>query len=291
MQLPLDVDDVKLSENGVTGPLRTSVHEPATDMSLTIHVIRLRCLWARIHASLYSDTSSCSPDHPTYGMRLAQLRVELEDWLASAPPVRPRKERALSIFGTRDWFDLNYNYCILLLYRGHLIKNQGVADEVFVECVRAAQSICQGYRRQYIGKPVNYTWGALHFLFTAGLTYLHCIWASQTIRETIRYDDMSKTCTDCTMVLVVMAERWKTTAPYRDLFEALSSRTMTMLVKKNHERWDLSASELDSPMLGPAQDDLTQWMMAIADSGMSDSVDDLLTGLVGELPSLEETAL
>lgn len=248
-------------------------------MSTAIHVIRLRCLWARIHTSLYSDTTLTSSTHDSHA-RTEQLRAELEDWIASAPPTPPRVSDALSIFASRDWFDNNYNYSILLLYRGQLTDSKGAADDVFMECLQAAENICRGYRRQYIGRSVNFTWGALHCLFMAGLTYLHCLWASPAVRETVRHDSLSSTCLDCTIVLVVMAERWKGAAPYRDIFEALASSTRTMMVNKNHEWWmePASLTLLD----GLDQEDLTQWMAGINDINMSDGIDRLLTGLVGD---------
>ncbi len=87
------------------------------------------------------------------------------------------------------------------------------------------------------------------------------------------------------MVLVAIAERWSGVAPYRDLFEALASRTITMIVEKNQERWigpDAPMS-LDGLDLG----DLSQWVTGIADMGMSDGVDKILADFVGDLASTE----
>ena len=281
----MDIDDSCITETGIYGTPRGSTNH-ATTMSTAIHVSRLRILWARIHTSLYSDTKMSNPGHPSYDERIQELRSELEEWISSAPPIIPRVGDALSIFGSRDWYDLNYNHSIILLYRGRLTNGKSVANSVFLECLKAAESICHGYRRQYIGKPVKYTWGSLHFLFLAGLTYLHCLWTSPFVRETVRHDDMSKTCTDCTIVLVMMTVQWEGAAPYRDIFEALASRTMTMMVNKNQE-WDLvPASSMLSDGLN--QEDLTQWMADIADVGMSDGIDRLLTGLVGDFTSREQ---
>lgn len=253
-------------------------------MSTAIHVIRLRCLWARIHTSLYSDTTSNIHRHLP-DARTEQLHTELEDWLASVPPTIPRIGDALSIFASRDWFDNNYNYSILLLYRSQITDNKTVADNVFMECLHAAENICHGYRRQYIGMSVNYTWGTLHCLFMAGLTYLHCLWTSPIVRETVRHDDLSSTCSDCMIVLVVMAERWKGAAPYRDIFEALASRTRTMMVDKSYEWW--TESNCSTLSDGLDQGDLTQWMADINDMGISDGVDRILTGLIGEFTPQE----
>jgi hypothetical protein len=275
----MDIDDLYITDTGICGSPRSSSMDPPTTMSTAIHVFRLRCLWAKIHTSLYSDTTLSSPDSSTYP-RTEQIRTELEEWLASAPPIAPRTGDALSIFASRDWYDVNYNYCILLIYRGQLTDNSVVSEKVFMECLKAAENICQGYRRQYIGKSVNYTWGALHFLFMAGLTYLHCLWTSPAARKAVRYDKLSNTCTDCTIVLVVMAERWEGAAPYLEIFEALASRTTTMMVDESHER-------CTPPNPSTISDDvdsvnLTQWMADISNTGMSDGVDSLLSGLIGD---------
>jgi hypothetical protein len=282
----MDIDDSCITETGLRGAPRNSSNDPPTTMSTAIHVFRLRCLWARIRASLYSDITGSCPDSPTYGTRVERLRTELDAWIASVPPIPPRVGVALSIFECRDWYDLNYSGTIILLYGGGLTGSRGVSDGVFIECARAAGNICHGYRRQYIGKPVNYTWGTLHVLFMAGLTYLHCLWASPAVREAVRYDDISSTFTDCTMLLVVIAERWKSAGPYRDIFEALASRTMTMMVDKNHEQWMLLAPSTLSDRQVPGN--LTQWMADIADVGMSDGVDRALNNLIGEFISQEQ---
>jgi hypothetical protein len=77
-----------------------------------------------------------------------------------------------------------------------------------------------------------------------------------------------------------MAERWKDAAPYRDIFEALASSTRTMMVNKNHEQWIEPASLTLLESLD--QEDLSQWMADINDISMSDGIDTLLTGLVGD---------
>lgn len=119
----------------------------------------------------------------------------------------------------------------------------------------------------------------------AGLTYLHCLWTSPAVREAIRQDDVISTCTDCTIVLVVMSERWAGASPYRDIFEALAARTMTMMVDKNDQWWMLPTRSTLSN--GLDQKALNQWMADIVDVGMSDGMDRMLTGLIGSVTSQE----
>ncbi|KAF7541951.1 hypothetical protein G7054_g357 [Neopestalotiopsis clavispora] len=204
-----------------------------------------------------------------YSSEVQQLRHELETWRSTAPPAVNHRDQALSLFGQDDWYDVNYSYSILLLHRRHLTNTKKeVPDEVILECLQAAENICSRYRRQYVGGSVGYTWGAIHFIFLAGLTYLHCLWISPAARKSRRHDTVSSTCTDCTMVLVVMAERWTGATPYRDIFETLSKRTITMMTDLN-----MTHNNTDTGGLGGVVQD--PW--AVTQSVMDMATDSVVT--------------
>lgn len=61
------------------------------------------------------------------------------------------------------------------------------------------------------------------------------VYSPLAVREVVRHDNLSSTCSDIIIVLMVLAERWKVAAPYRDVFEALASRTRTMMANKSYE--------------------------------------------------------
>lgn len=276
-QYPLDMSDTYVSEYGVLGTMR-GPHDAPTSITKALYTFRIRCIWGQIHTSLYSDIGQSSPTHPTYQARVDKLRNELDEWRTSLPPRVPHQGEVLSIFSAVEWFDLCYNHTIIYLYRGQLTSSAGGTTEgTFLECMQAAENICHGYRRLLLGKPTTYTWGALHTIFVSGLTYLHCLWSSARVRETVRQDVVSNTCTDCTIVLVLMAQWNESAAPYRDIFEALASRTLTMLVEKDRERSAL-------PDIWES-DNFTQWVADISDGGMADGLGELLSGLIGEMPA------
>ncbi|ORY56987.1 fungal-specific transcription factor domain-containing protein, partial [Pseudomassariella vexata] len=285
-EFPTDINDSQITETGISGTPRSSHSDGPTTMSTALHVFRLRCLWARMHTSLYSDKTTRTSDDPTYGMRVENIRSKLDEWMASIPPIPTRTGAALTIFATRDWYDLNFGETILLLYRGQLTGKRACEDSVFIECAAAAENICHGYRHQYIGKPIKHTWAALCVIFSAGLTYLHCLWTSSAVREAVWYDGMSSTLTDCTMLLAVLAERWKSAAPYRDIFEALSNRTITMMVDRNREQWTRPVSFVPSSPVNPQN--LTRWVADIPDAGMLDGTDKILEGLLDDFIAQEQ---
>ncbi len=218
-------------------------------MTGAIHIVKLRQLWSRISDSVYSAVSS----GPSDGTRICaavrthvpQLRQALEEWFTDTPyqPQHP-DTGPVTVFTSKDWFRLAYDHTVILLYRhcltcesyrqphgassgDHCSKAQ--IDAAFRECATSAREICVVYRRTYQRSPVRYTWGSLHILFLAGLTYLHCLWSSESLRKSIPHLDVVNTCTSCNMVLVIIAERWSVAASYRDLFEKLSERTISMI--------------------------------------------------------------
>lgn len=277
----MDIDDSCITDKTIHGTPRKSLNDPPTSMTRAIHAFRFRRILSNIHTSLYSDvTHTRSNNHVEH---IRRLRSEIEDWRASTPPLKAPVGEELSLFVTADSFDTDYNYSILQLYRLQIIDNTGRAtDDIFLECMRAAESICHSYRRQFFRKPTTYTWAALHELFLAGLTYLHCLWTSPTAREATQQYLVSNTCSDCTIVLVIMAERWDTAAPYRDIFEALSRHTLSMMASKSRENSTLPGAVTQPDNLDAR--DLTQSLADIANVGISEGYDSLLSSWIGDLP-------
>lgn len=280
-QLPLDVDDSLISTSGIASSSGLLSDGGPTSMSNAIHVIRLRQIWAKIHTLVYSGTRLQDTDNETYRASVTQLRQDLEQWRSHIPQFPPRHGQTLSIFSTKAWYELNYNGSILMLYRPQLAEDKKTPDQIFIDCMEAASYICREYRRQYIGTDVKPTWSSLHFLFLAGLTYLHCLWSSPAASRSVRQTEVNKTCNDCTMVLVVIAEMWKGAAPYRDIFETLASHTVSMIVNRS-----MSSNSSEGPALADPLDReaVTGWISDIQfdDMGMQDIFDDMLAGFVND---------
>ncbi len=130
-------------------------------------------------------------------------------------------------------------------------------------------------------------------LFLAGLAYLYCLWSSSSVRMTARRGDVCTTCTACTTVLVIMAERWKAASPYRDIFETLASKTINMICDVERENWLVPGlpalqqnwgGEHGSQTVEEQFEQLpfSEWVENVADMGMCGGVEMLLDGLMGE---------
>ncbi|EPE09054.1 transcriptional activator protein acu [Ophiostoma piceae UAMH 11346] len=255
VELPLDVDDEYISPCGLLRQPRDPVNEPLTNMSGAIHAINLRKLWSKISSQVYPTTNRDGRawDETT----IMNLRQELEQWRASSPDrLELYDTQPLSVWASQEWFNNAFDYSILLLYRHHIAMpasfggfasfttfappgqaGDGSADSLpqahieraLDECLYYSRDMCLNYRRLYQKPSIQFTWGSLHILFLGGLTYLYCLWRSARLRAKVRRADVASTCMACTTVLVIIAERWNLATVYRDIFEALSERTISMM--------------------------------------------------------------
>lgn len=240
VEFPLDIDDENITRQGLRRDPRTSPSDPPTLMTGAIHEFKLRRFWTKIADILYPTTSQRLGVNKQKGS-VEGLRQELEEWFSTAPcRLDYSKSHPLSVFTSSLWFQLAYDHSILLLYRhyidGTAMREQQddpafgeITEKAFEECALRAREMCLLYRRVYQSPTVQFTWGSVHILFTGGLTYLYCLWKSKRVRSMAKQADVINTCLACTTVLIIIAERWNLATSYRDIFEVLSQRTISMV--------------------------------------------------------------
>jgi hypothetical protein len=282
-QLPLNVNDDDLIDTQQLQNAGEHSAEITTTMTGAIHIIKLRRLWSRVHSLLYGEAMPCLQRSTDMNSTVRDLRQELETWRRSTPlQTRSETARPLSVYMSSEWFTLAYNHSVLLLYRPFINDSaeQGTSTQTypeltetaFDECYGNSQRICMTYRCLYQQPSIQFTWGSLHILFLGGMTYLYCLWRSAKIRNTARFRDVMSTCMACSMVLVIVAERWGIATAYRDIFEKLSERTINMLELEASKRMQTRS---DNPVATPGFDELLndtvpfdEWIRELDNAGM-----------------------
>lgn len=303
-QYPLDIDDSSIGGGGIFGEPRTSVQAPSTSISCAIHIYKLRQIWSEIHETIYSHRMS-APINFGYA---DPMRHKLEIWHEKTPDqVETGVGGHHSVFSSKEWFSIAYNHTVRLIYRHHLnVSDPGTAaynysdqsssareavNSAFIICSNAGREICLLYRHLYISSSVIYSWGSLHMLFLGGLTYLHTLWASINVRRVTKCGDVYTTCAARTMVLAVIAERWKAAVSYRDIFETLAIKTVTMMCDNDREAllvqglpacrqpWITEQSEIEQSL---RHLDWQEWIENVADIGMCEGAQSVLDGFLGD---------
>ncbi|KAH9227624.1 hypothetical protein K456DRAFT_1742092 [Colletotrichum gloeosporioides 23] len=289
VELPLDMDDENITSGGLMANLRTNPTGPPTLMTGFVHAIKLRRLWTKISDNLYPPSIRRCGNHCSQRATVESLRQELDEWRVNTPDQLDYSvSHPLSVFTSRSWFQLAYDHSILLLYRHYMMALPGshtpancndstsvndieATERALEECAVRAREMCLLYRRVYQSSSVQFTWGSLHILFLGGLTYLYCLWRSKRVRDSIRQADVVTTCMACTTVLIIIAERWNLATSYRDIFETLSQRTITMVCNDGHKPGPTSLPAIGQ---GPSMDSHVP-MSGTSLSGMQDWINDV----------------
>lgn len=257
VELPLETDDFSTLCPAQFGQSSIPSQVPSTySISGAIHCVRLRQIQTKICATFYPSipkpgiSCRCQQQHAT--ATLDSIRKELDHWYLTTPAQFSQRtvppNTPFSVFASGQWFRMGYCHTMLLLYRHQLVpyrENSVDGQErsvAFEECVSRAREQCLLYRKLQREGPVRYTWGSLHHLFLAGLTFLHCIWTSEKIRANIRRSEVISTCTACTTVLLIIAERWSQAVPYRDIFESLADKTIAMICGETEKPFSQSTT-------------------------------------------------
>lgn len=242
------MDDENITSAGLMASPRANVTDPPTLMTGFLHAIKLRRLWTKISDNIYPPLNWRCGNGCAQRVTVESLRQELDKWRQDTPDqLNYSGSHALSVFTSKSWFQLAYDHSILLLYRHYMMGAHGseppapdggsqggpsaseAMERALEECSVRAREMCLLYRRVYQSSSVQFTWGSLHILFLGGLTYLYCLWRSEKVRSSVRPADVVATCMACTTVLIIIAERWNLATSYRDIFEALSQKTIDMV--------------------------------------------------------------
>jgi hypothetical protein len=286
VDFPADIDDESITRDRFLSTPRTHHLTTSTTMSAAIHHLRLRRIWGEITTNFYQSKLERTPRTPD--LQIAdEIHASLEQWFAECPRIINRTDEGGLPFGTMEWFTLAYDHTVLLLNRHRLVTHMRHGfnsaldmstldmSTTYAQCAHSAARICHTYQDVYLNTKVSSTWGALHILFLAGLTFLYCLWTDGACRKTYRRDAVNSACTACTVALVIITERWSAAQPYRDTFQALANATQSMLA----EQEDRSHPYPNLPALKQARG-LPENLSSINGFGMCPSTELLLREMV-----------
>lgn len=262
-------------------------------MSAAIHVFELRRIWSRIHDALYS----CKRD-PHISKRNAEVKniqSALDSWRQQIPMFDGTSHEVLSAWTSEEWFELAYSNSVLMLYRTAITTTRDGSHEAMLRSSEAAREVCNRYRRVYLGYPVSFTWGALHILFVAGLTYLHCLWSSEKVRQTHKLNEVRSVCAGCSAVMMIIAQRFVSASSYEHIFQELASKTIDMLqYQMTH---DVGGGRLLENRNLPRETsdigdnyDISGWFPVEGDVEMPDGAEYMISSMIHDLNDWEEAS-
>lgn len=176
VDLPLQLTDQQLLE----GSVPEETFAPSIyDMSTFRHIIRLRQIHSKILRKFYPVNAS-EHDGVQFQESRDQIRAELENWMVSTPRYM---SPTTATFESFDWFQIAYNYALILLYRPSPVCPHANL-QALQTCADSSINMITGYLSLYSKNKITYTWIALHSVFMASVTMLYTLVSPEIRRST-----------------------------------------------------------------------------------------------------------
>ncbi|OAL34332.1 hypothetical protein AYO20_06385 [Fonsecaea nubica] len=227
-------------------------HWPA-NTKIFNHITWHRIITGKILSELHNVPKNRIPDAQTSLTIKSQLAEELDQWragVASLPLVDYSSTRTKdkSNYRTREWYNLLYHNCILMLHRPiHSLQDIPPTSEVLTQIYYSSQQSISSYAELHKARKINYAWITLHAVFVVGLSYVYALrthfWNRKC--ETQGQVDglpparralvtpepsISQIVSDmraCSTVLVALSERWNTGRGCHEVFARLSDAVLS----------------------------------------------------------------
>ena len=165
-----------------------------------------------------------------YAAWVQDIQPRLDEWYATVP--QPGNAHPSSIFACQAYWDYVYNNAILLLYRPNSTVSQKVPEATVFSFTASCQLIQSIKTLQREGK-VDVLWKSTHHLFMAGLGVIYSLWHSKEVRDQNPIAASISTLQSCASTLSAMAESFPGAAGCRNVFDTLSTATVSWLVNEN----------------------------------------------------------
>jgi hypothetical protein len=226
-------------------------HWPANTQIFN-HITWHREITGKILSSLHNVPKSRIADPQTSVTIKRQLAEELDQWragVASLPLVDASDARSKdkSHYRTREWYNLLYHNCILMLHRPiHSLQDIPQTSEVLTQLYHSSQESISSYAALHRARKINYAWVTLHAVFLVGLSHVYALrthfqnkrrqiqplvdGVPPTFQAQLNPEPTIGQCVSdmraCSTVLVALSERWNTGRGCYEVFARLSDAVL-----------------------------------------------------------------
>lgn len=228
--------------------------------AIFVAITRYRVLCGKVLSSLHGIKKPTQQDSTDIREVRRQLVQQLEEWrlyiselplpVADVSSTMPQDQ---SSFRSREWYDLLYHNCVLMLYRpSPALSDATQSSNTLQKLFDASRQSITLYGYLHRSRKINYSWITLHSLFIAGLSYIYavrshfqCRWhqrnlshrqfpvnePSATLVEDPSITQIVNETRACSNVLVAVSERWSSARNCSLVFGRLSDAVLSDIVQ------------------------------------------------------------
>lgn len=196
---------------------------------ISLSFFRIRKIQSEIQRILY-DCAPLPREYETLEQWRTTMGQRLETWHASCP----KSAKKMNCNFNLAFIELNYNQTRLLLY-GPTPSDSPEPKEAHIHIIAdAGKKVIQHYMNLHRHKSINYTWVAVHNLFTAGTSYLYALYHSPALRAATPVEEIDHNAHSCAEVLHALEDRCDAAASCRSTFELLTAAILKMCTQERN---------------------------------------------------------
>lgn len=189
---------------------------------ISIAIFEIRKIQSEVQKILFENY-----ELPRKFSSLVEWKQHIFTRLKSWKSTIPKTKRKLNCDFTLDFFYLNYNHTLLILF-GLSPKNFKLSNQDLVKVNESSKGLIEIYSNLLSSKSINYTWAAILNLFTAGISYLYSIYNSDLIRNRNSLADVKKYTQDCITVLNSLVDRCDAAFSCKNTYEVLTAAVVKL---------------------------------------------------------------
>jgi hypothetical protein len=179
--------------------------------AITTHCFEIRRLQSEAADTLYQGIR----DMPS-GF-IPDLRHRINLWFSQTPEVASPQ--------MRRWFCHAYYNLQIFIHRPSPL-NPDLSHDDYDHLFSSSRQVLQIYEEMHSSNCIESTWMAFHWLFSASVSHLFCLWTAPNLRNSVDWNDVVHDVQSASIIIAAMAERWRPARKMLNIYKGLSQGTL-----------------------------------------------------------------
>ncbi|ODV78749.1 uncharacterized protein CANTADRAFT_52486 [Suhomyces tanzawaensis NRRL Y-17324] len=216
---PSMLDDAFILQDGSPGDYSLASTRPSAPSykTISLSIFRIRQIQSEVQSVLYTH-ADVPRQYATLDAWKAAILARLAAWRNDTPQTRHQMNCNFNL----SFFTLNYNHTLLMLYNLSP-KNYKLSPNDILQVCQAAKQLIACYTQLFSTKSINYTWAAVHNLFSAGTSFLYTVYNSEEVRVQHSLQEIKTITSDCLNVLTSLVDRCEAAINCCEVFQSLTT--------------------------------------------------------------------
>lgn len=186
--------------------------------AVSIAFFKIRQIQSKVQRILSQKRAELPRQYSSLDQWRTDINKQLRQWRDSLP----KNQTEMNCDFNTCFFDLNY-YHTLIRIHGLSAKKFKLTSYDYQMLADSSKGLINCYFKLHASKSINYTWAAVHNMFTAGTSYLYAVYNSDGSRSANSVREVKKVTQDCITILHSLIDRCVTAYSCIETLKLLSA--------------------------------------------------------------------